>query len=98
MAPRGVPSGGDWALERDGAVFAEGADGLRVTGCAFARIDGNAVFLSGYNRRAVIERNDFAWLGQSAVAAWGRTDGADGTGGEQPRGTVVTGVREMRGG
>lgn len=73
MAPRGVPSGGDWALERDGALFAEGSAGLVVTDCAFARIDGNAVFLSGWNRDAVVARNTFENLGQSAIALWGRT-------------------------
>ena len=90
MAARGVPSGGDWALERDGILFFEGTEGTLVQGCSFSRIDGNAVFFSGYNRRAVVDRNAFALLGQSAVALWGRADGFDGTGGEQPRGTRVT--------
>lgn len=73
MAPRGVPSGGDWALERDGVLFAEGSTGLVVTDCSFSRIDGNALFLSGWNRDALIARNVFENLGQSAIALWGRT-------------------------
>ncbi len=44
-----------------------------MTDCAFSRIDGNAVFLSGWNRDAVIARNTFENLGQSAIALWGRT-------------------------
>eukprot|EP00666_Eupelagonemidae_sp_cell4sb_P001747 gene1747-500_t len=28
MEPHGVPSGGDWALQRMGAVFVEGAEGV----------------------------------------------------------------------
>jgi hypothetical protein len=33
-----------------GALFFEGTVGLNVSGCYLARIDGNAVFLSGYTR------------------------------------------------
>ena len=62
-----------------------------MSGCLFTRIDGNAVFLSGYNRRAAITQNEFIWLGQSAIASWGRTDEWDGTGGQQPRFTRVAG-------
>lgn len=69
----------------------EGTEGALIQDCTFSRIDGNAVFFSGYNRGAVVTRNDFRLLGQSAVALWGRADGFDGTGGEQPRGTRVVG-------
>jgi len=91
MEPRGQPSGGDWALERLGAILLEGTVGASVSGCTFTRIDGNAVFLSGYNRYAAISQNEFVWLGQNAVAAWGRTDEWDGTGGQQPRHTLLHG-------
>jgi hypothetical protein len=90
MDARGNPSGGDWALERSGALLLEGTTGATVTGVHFSKCESNAVFLSGYNRAASIERNIFTWLGQSAIASWGRVaNGNDGTGGEQPRGTVV---------
>jgi hypothetical protein len=79
MDPRGVPSGGDWALERNGIILLEGTVGVSITDSSFFRIDGNCVFLSGYNRGAVVARNSFSNLGQSAVAAWGRT--AEGAGG-----------------
>jgi hypothetical protein len=91
MEPRGQPSGGDWALERLGALLLEGTTGVTVSQCYFSRIDGNAIFLSGYNRATAITRNEFVWLGQSAVAAWGRTDEWDGTGGQQPRHTTLYG-------
>lgn len=42
-----------------------------VTGCAFERVDGTAIFLSGYTRGAVISENEFRWLGESAIALWG---------------------------
>ncbi len=95
MDPRGVPSGGDWALERNGVIFLEGTEGVSITDSAFDRIDGNSIFLSGYNRDAVVARNEFSNLGQSAVAAWGRTaDGANGWDGsalEVPLNCSVTG-------
>lgn len=62
--------------------------------------------LSGYNRNTTIARNEFAWIGDSVLASWGYTaplggvandsilaqyrSGIDGTGGEQPRGTVAS--------
>jgi len=85
MEPRGQPSGGDWALERLGALLLEGTEDVDISLCLFTRIDGNAIFLSGYNRGTVIQRNEFVWLGQTAIASWGRTDEYDGTGGQQPR-------------
>jgi hypothetical protein len=91
MEPHGVPSGGDWALERIGAVLLEGTQSATVANCTFTRIDGNAVFISGYNRNATIAQSTFEWLGQSAIAAWGLTDDWDGTGGEQPRFTTIIG-------
>ena len=86
-----TPSGGDWALNRNGAVFVEGSEGLVVERCTFTRLDNTALFLSRYNRGANITANEFVWLGQNAMAAWGETDGVDGTGGRQPRGTHVVG-------
>ena len=104
MEPHGVPSGGDWALERRGALFFEGTEGLVVDRCKFDRNDGNAIMLSGYHRNASVTNSHFAWTGGSAVAAWGRTDelsdggkrGWDATGGDFPRHTLVEGnlVRE----
>ena len=37
MEPHGVPSAGDWALERFGAVFLQGTEGVQITGCVFDR-------------------------------------------------------------
>jgi hypothetical protein len=99
MEPHGVPSGGDWALERRGAAFFEGTEGLVVDGCSFERNDGNGIMLSGYTRNATVTNSHFAWTGGTAVAAWGRTDelsddgtrGWDGTGGDFPRWTTVEG-------
>lgn len=84
-------SGGDWAQTRQGVLLFEGTEDVLVQECTFTRIDGNAIFLSGYNRRAVIDRNSFFAIGESAIAAWGRSVDWDGTGGQQPRHTLITG-------
>jgi len=104
LEPHGIPSGGDWALERMGALFFEGTVDLKVAGCQFQRLDGNGLMLSGFNRYASILENHFAWTGDSAIAAWGRTDelsdngvnGWDGTAGDFPWHTLVQGnvIRE----
>jgi hypothetical protein len=69
----------------------EGTEDVLVEACTFTRLDSNGVLLSGYNRRAVVRDNEFAWLGQSAIAAWGRLDGEtnSGLGGNQPRHTLI---------
>lgn len=77
MMPHGVPSAGDWALDRYGAVFLQGTEGYTIDGCTFERLDGNAVMVSGYNRDATIKNSDFAYLGGNAVANWGYTNETD---------------------
>jgi len=96
FAPHSIPSGGDWALARLAALQLEGTEGASVDSCVFERLDGMAVLLSGYNRNTRLTRNSFKWIGDSAMVSWGRTtgdptgqDGWDGTGGDQPRYTVV---------
>jgi hypothetical protein len=92
-----VPSGGDWALRRAAAIFAEGTERLTVTGCAFVRIDANAIHLDGYNRNATIELSEFAWTGMSALTLMGDCEQYDCTGAMQPLGTVMYGniIREI---
>ena len=129
LLPHGVPSGGDWALQRSAAVFMEGTIGARLEGLAMERCDGNAVMLSGctihkdassfcarasvsltqknclVNRNASILHSEIRWTGDSAIAAWGKTDelsdgglrGYDGTDGNHPLDTLVAGnvIREV---
>ena len=86
-----VPSGGDWAIHRGGAIFAEGVDGLVVQNCLFFSPGGNGLFLSNYVRNAVIEGNEFVYVGDSAIAAVGSAYLIDGTIGNQPRGSKIVG-------
>jgi len=97
LDPHGMPSGGDWALQRTAAVFLQGTENSVIEDSVFSRLDGNALMLSAYNRGAVIQRNEFAWIGDTAIAQWGNTVGVpevpgmgwDGTTGDQPRGTQI---------
>ena len=92
-----VPSGGDWSIHRNGALFIEGAEIVTVDNCLFINIGGNALFLSNYIRNAVVSNNEFVWIGDSAIAAIGSSKLIDGTDGNQPRGTKVLNnlVREI---
>ncbi len=110
MDAHGVPSAGDWALVRNGAVFLQGTEGAVFDDCTFDRLDGTGVMVSGYNRNATVSNSDFSYIGANAVAAWGYTNetatdpgrpgvvnenwpqaGVDGTDGEHPLYTTVTG-------
>ena len=84
-----VPSGGDWAIHRGGAIFVEGVDGFLLQNCLFFSPGGNALFLSNYVRNAVVEGNEFVYVGDSAIAAVGSAELIDGTLGSQPRGTQI---------
>eukprot|EP00038_Savillea_parva_P030806 m.80385 g.80385 ORF g.80385 m.80385 type:complete len:429 (-) comp9351_c1_seq2:175-1461(-) len=97
MLPHGVPSSGDWALRRAGAIILEGTTTFTFDTCRFVRLDGNGVLLTGYHRHATIRDCEFAWIGGSAMVGWGSTDdmtdkgvhGFDATGGEFPRYTLL---------
>ena len=39
----------------------------------FTRLDGNAVFIGGYNRGAVVTTNEFIFIGDNVIAQWGDT-------------------------
>ena len=101
-----MPSGGDWALQRSGAILLEGTERVEIQGNLITRVDGNGIFLSNYNRNATIDSNEMSWIGDGAIAAWGSTRscldancskkiewgvGPDARGGNQPRGTHVVG-------
>ena len=77
---------------------------MTIDQCELTRIDGNGISINGYQRGLRITRNDFSWVGDSAMASWGLTGtclnqnctktigfpaGPDGRGGEQPWGTWV---------
>ena len=103
--PHGLPSGGDWALQPQGAITLHGTVGGVIDGNHFTRLDGNAIFTGGYHRGLNITNNEFSFLGASAIASWGWTGecldlkcekkldgirmGPDGRGGDQAIGTYI---------
>jgi len=97
LEPHGVPSGGDWSLERMGALLLEGVEDASIERVKMWKIGGNGVMLSKYAMRSRIVDSEFAWFGGTAVAAWGWTDetsdggvhGIDGTGGDFPRYSMI---------
>lgn len=84
-----APSGGDWTIHRGGTVYVEGVNGFTMQACLFDSPGGNGLFLSNYIRNAVIEANEFRFIGDSAIAALGSTEMIDGTNGNQPRGVKI---------
>ena len=106
MSPHGVPSGGDWALQRMGAIFFENTELCKVESSLLTRLDGNGIMISGYNRNTTINKNELTWIGGSAIASWGYTNpysstsndtilgqyksGVSSTDNEHPRYTTVT--------
>lgn len=106
MDPHGLPSGGDWALQKQGAITLVGTEGTVIENNLFTRLDGNAIFIGGYHRGLQISDNEFEFIGDSAMASWGDTGfrlnangsktmnypvGPDGRGGNQNRGAKITG-------
>ena len=71
--PHEESSGGDYAVTRSGAIFAENASALAVSGCDLEHIGGNGVVLSNSVRNVTITRNHFQFLGTSGVLIIGRT-------------------------
>jgi hypothetical protein len=97
LDPWVVPSGGDWGLRPYGAVNFMGSQRCTLSSALFSRTDANAVFIGGRSRNVSVLDSEFVWLGMSAVASLGLTDQEDATGGEQPYGTLLSGlvVREI---
>ena len=99
MDAHSPPSGGDWSLQRSGALFFQGTAGSSVTKCRLIRLEGNGIMLSGYNAWTTISSNHIGYTGDTAIAGWGYTAGThpaqpkgtgpDGTGGNFPRWTLI---------
>lgn len=62
---------GDWCIYRGGALRLEHTEDVTVEDCRFEELGGNALFVSGYNRRTRITANRFASLGASAICLVG---------------------------
>ena len=72
------PGGGDWGLQspqydESGAVYLSGTENIVFESCTFKYLDGNGIFLAGYNRNATVRRSELTQIGDSAIALWGYT-------------------------
>jgi hypothetical protein len=57
----------DWAIYRQGALFIQGAENVKVENCDFDSPGGNAVFINNYNRNITISGNHIHGAGASGV-------------------------------
>jgi hypothetical protein len=58
----------DWTMYRGGAIFIENSENISVVDCEFTNLGGNVIFVSKYNRGAVIKGNHIHDCGASAVS------------------------------
>ena len=85
-----IPSCGDWAIYKGGAVYIEGgSERLRFDSNTFGPLGGNALFAHGYMKDSNITNNEFKWVGDSAIAFLGRAALHDATGGFYPQDNIV---------
>ena len=64
----------DWRIYRGGAICIEGAEDLVIQDCFFDQLGGNAVFISGYNRRIHVRGCRIEEAGASGVCFVGRPE------------------------
>jgi hypothetical protein len=58
----------DWTTYRGGAVLFEGAEDSGLEDCTIDQVGGNAVFVSGYNRRITVKGCEISRAGANAIA------------------------------
>jgi hypothetical protein len=64
----------DWRIYRGGAIHIEGAEDLAIENCFFDQVGGNAIFMSGYNRRVHVRGCRIEEAGASGVCFVGRPE------------------------
>ena len=64
----------DWTIYRGGAVLFTGAEDCSIEACEFDQVGGNAVFVSGYNRRISVRETYIHGAGASGVCFVGGPD------------------------
>ncbi len=58
----------DWTIYRGGALFLTGAADCAIEECIVDQVGGNAIFVSGFNRRVAVRRAHVVAPGATAVA------------------------------
>ncbi|MBI5692079.1 MAG: right-handed parallel beta-helix repeat-containing protein [Verrucomicrobia bacterium] len=57
----------DWTIYRGGAVVLTGTERCEIADCTFDQVGGNALFVSGYNRRLAVRRCEIHDAGASGI-------------------------------
>ncbi|WP_460940422.1 right-handed parallel beta-helix repeat-containing protein [Spirosoma humi] len=57
----------DWMIYRGAAAFLENTENCQFTNCEFTELGGNALFISGYNRKSIVKGSYFHAIGGSAI-------------------------------
>ena len=78
-------------MHRGAAIFVEGAERVGIASCKFDALDGSGVFFSKYIRDSSVVDSEFSWLGSAAVIVMGTADLNDGTAGNYPNRTMISG-------
>ncbi|WP_080059618.1 PDZ domain-containing protein [Spirosoma aerolatum] len=63
----------DWMIYRGAAVYLENTDNCHLEDCELTNLGGNAVLVSGFNRRALIEGCHIHHIGATAIGFVGDT-------------------------
>eukprot|EP01065_Artemidia_motanka_P041141 TRINITY_DN527_c0_g1_i1.p1 TRINITY_DN527_c0_g1~~TRINITY_DN527_c0_g1_i1.p1 ORF type:complete len:911 (+),score=322.25 TRINITY_DN527_c0_g1_i1:58-2790(+) len=84
-----VPSSGDFAVHRGGALTVEGVERFTAQGCTFQSPGGSGVCIGGYARNVTISDSEIAWAGESGVLVVGDTALIDGTLGDHPKDVML---------
>jgi hypothetical protein len=79
MAVYDVPSGGDWAVHRNGALYVESAERVVVEDCFFNQVGGNGIVFNGHVTDSIVRRNEFGFSGDSAIVSVGNSHALDGS-------------------
>ena len=64
----------DWAVARNGAVYVNNCENIRVSDCEFSHTGGNCVFIDGKNADITVDNCDFTDCGASGVCVFGNQD------------------------
>ncbi len=64
----------DWCIYRGGALYIEGAEDITIEDCYFDQLGGNAIFMSGFNRRVLVRGCRIEEAGASGVCFVGRPE------------------------
>ena len=86
-----IPSGGDWAIHRGGAVFLDGTEDVILDSLLIEQPGGNGIFLSNHAWRTAVTNNVINGTGDSAIVLVGSTELMNGTRNTYPAYTNVTG-------